>query len=70
MMKMRNEKKEIMNKNSFALNEIDTIMKFPKSRTLKTTLKKTQIAKKATEQGLLMFAMRTPEYQVKQEKFP
>lgn len=62
-------KEEIMTRNSLTTSEIDTLMKLPKSRTMKITFKKTQVAKKTTEEGLLMFAMRIPSHQVKQAKF-
>lgn len=51
------EKKDaIMTKHNFTSNEIDNIVKIPKPRIIKITIK-TQTSKKATEQGLLMFSM-------------
>lgn len=60
---------EITEKNRFTQGEINTLFKFPKSRTIKITFNKTQIAKKTTEVGLRLFAMSIPPHQIKQHKF-
>ena len=60
---------EIEDQNDFAQNAIDNIFKFPKARIIKITFKTAKIATKATEQGLLLFHMRVPHYQIKKEEF-
>lgn len=60
---------EIYNNNEYAENEIDTIFKFPRSRIMKISFKRAETAKKATEQGLKMFHMRVPHYNIKREEY-
>lgn len=47
-------KEEIMARNSFTDIEIDEFIKFPRTRIMKITFKKTQIAKRATEQSVCL----------------
>lgn len=44
-------------------------IKFPNSKTIKITFKQTVSAKKAQDQGLRLFQMNIPHYNIKQEIF-
>ncbi len=60
---------EIYQNNTWTTNSIDSIFKFPNSRTLKITFKETSYAKKAQTDGLRLFQMSIPHYNIKQEVF-
>ena len=49
--------------------KVQEVFKFPRSNTIKVTFKDTEMAKKATENGLLMFYMSIPSTQVHQEEY-
>lgn len=60
---------EIMDKNPFTSNQVQEITKPPRSKMLKITFNTTNTAKKASEQGLRLYSMSIPSYQIEQDKF-
>ena len=60
---------EIYNNNTWTKNNIDSIFKFPNSRTIKITFRETSFAKKAQTDGLRLFHMSIPFHNIKQEVF-
>lgn len=58
---------EIMNKNSFTQEQVCDIIKIPRTKIVKVTFTKTNIAKKATETGLKMFSMSISPHQIQQD---
>lgn len=51
---------ELMDKNPFTSNQVHEIFKFPRAKIRSVTFTKTNVAKKAAEQGLKMFSMSIP----------
>ena len=62
-------KEEIEKENAWTAGKIQEIFKFPRSPIIKITLKQTLAATKSKEQGLLMFSMRIPPHQMKNEEY-
>ena len=60
---------DLYKNNDWIKDNIDQMYKFPNSRTLKITFNRTSITKKALDMGLLLFSMRIPSYQMRQETF-
>lgn len=48
---------EIMDKNAHTNNQITDRTKFPRANNIKITFTRTNIAKKTTELGMIMYAM-------------
>lgn len=61
-------KEEIIKENGW-VESIDKIFKFPKSNIIKVTFNETSKAQKAQEKGLLMFSMRVPTHDIKQDTY-
>lgn len=61
-------KQELCNENEW-IGSITQLYKFPKDNTFKITFYETAKALKAQEVGLLLFSMRIPKHQIKQDKF-
>lgn len=62
-------KEELAQNNSWIEDGITEIYKFPKSNTLKITYNQQEKASKSTNNGLLMYHMRVPPHQIKQEEY-
>lgn len=60
---------EIMDKNAHTNNQITDITIFPRAKNIKITFTRTNIAKKATELGMRIYAMSISPYQIQQDKF-
>lgn len=60
---------EIYRNNPFTSETIDSTFKFPNARIVKITFLSSAIATKAKEQGLLLFNMKVPEYNIKKEEY-
>lgn len=60
---------EIYRNNPFTNDAIDSTFKFPNARIVKITFRSSAIATKAKEQGLLLFNMKVPEYNIKKEEY-
>lgn len=60
---------EIMLKNNWITDDVDTVYKFPRSNTIKVTFTQTNTAKKCTEKGLLAFNLSIPHTEIKQETY-
>ncbi|MPC48298.1 hypothetical protein E2C01_042066 [Portunus trituberculatus] len=60
---------ELYAHNTWLDNNIDTIFKFPNSKTIKITFTQAIYAQKAIDHGLKLFSMKIPHYQIQQEKF-
>ncbi len=68
----RNEseiKDELSRSNSWIGEEVDNVFKFPNSPTIKITFTQSNFAKKCTEQGLLLFNLSVPQFDIKLETF-
>ncbi len=62
-------KDELITKNNWLQDDLDSIFKFPNSSTLKVTFSQTILAKKCTGNGLKAFNISIPIYEIKQETF-
>ncbi len=62
-------KEEIHGNNYWAASEVETIFKFPKSNTLKVTFHQTRLAQKAKDTGLLLYNLKIPSHNIKQEEY-
>lgn len=60
---------EIESHNDFAANAIDSVYKFQGSPIIKVTFTSSAPALKSTEQGLKMFKLRIPPYQIQKEEY-
>ena len=60
---------EIMDKNAYTTTKITDLMKIPRTKMIKITFTKTDIARKATECGLRMFSMSLPPHQIVQDNY-
>ena len=61
--------KELMDKNSWAKDEVETLFKFPRSNTIKVTFQQTKTAIKTLDTGLVMFNHRITPHQMEQERY-
>ena len=64
-----NIKEEVYNHNNFANEEIETIFKFPRANIIKIQFKQAITATKTCEQGLKLFKMKIPHYNIKKEEY-
>ena len=62
-------KNELYAHNTWLDNNIDTVFKFPNSKTIKITFTQAIFAQKSIENGLKLFSVKIPHYQIQQEKF-
>ena len=62
-------KDEIMTKNEWANEQIDSIFTFPNSNNLKITFAQSVLATKAKQQGIRLFSMSIAPHQIQQEEF-
>lgn len=62
-------KQEMMHKNLWSENCIEQVVKFPNRNIMKVVFTQTQVALKATENGIVAFNICIPSDQIKQEKF-
>lgn len=60
---------EIQRANTYTENMIENIFKFPNQPMLKITFKQTSVAGKAKENGIRMFHMSIPPYQIEEEEY-
>ena len=60
---------EIYEKNLWTQNNIESLFKFPNSKTIKITFNDTSLPKKALTNGLRLFSMSLPAHSIKQEIF-
>ncbi|MPC69443.1 hypothetical protein E2C01_063668 [Portunus trituberculatus] len=60
---------ELYSHNTFLENKIDSVFKFPNSKTIKITFTQAVYAQKSKEHGLKLFSMKIPHHQIQQEKF-
>ncbi len=60
-------KDELIQKNNWIQEDLDSIFKFPNSSTIKITFSQTALAKKCTEKGLRAFNISIPLHEIKQE---
>lgn len=62
-------KQEISAHNEFADGEIEMVFKFPRAKIIKVMFKQAATATKACEQGLKLFQMKIPHYNIKREEY-
>ncbi len=60
---------ELVLKNSWIGDDLDSVYKFPNSSTIKITFSQTSLARKCTEIGLHVFNISIPPHEIKQETF-
>ena len=60
---------ELVAKNTWIGDNLDSVYKFPNSSTLKITFSLTALAKKCTEQGIRAFCLSVPPHDIRQETF-
>ena len=60
---------ELIRKNEWIGDKVDSVFKFPNSSTIKVTFAQSSHAKKSTKRGLLAFNLSIPPSDIKQETF-